>query len=92
MNKETVAQARKETDEAYLIYATLKIPYLKAQENWLKKLHRFKEFDYQLALIDGRLKKISSKGKCKKPLLELTMEQLKNIIEKLDINTSIEEP
>ena len=92
MDKETVAQARKETDEAYLIYATLKIPYLKAQENWLKKLHRFKEFDYQLALIDGRLKKIPYKGKCKKPFLELTLEQLKNIIEKLDINTSIEEP
>ena len=51
MDKETVAQARKESNEAYLIYATLKIPYLKAEENWLKKLYRFKEFDYQLAQI-----------------------------------------
>ena len=91
MDKETVAQARKESNEAYLIYATLKIPYLKAEENWLKKLHRFKEFDYQLALTDGRFKRISSGRKCKeKKPPELTMRQLKNIIEKLNIDIPIE--
>ena len=91
MDKETVAQARKESDEAYLIYTTLKIPYLKAEENWLKKLHRFKEFDYQLALVDGRFKRVSfgRKYKEKKPP-ELTMRQLKNIIEKLNIDIPIE--
>jgi len=91
MDKETVAQARKESNEAYLIYTTLKIPYLKAEENWLKKLHRFKEFDYQLALTDGRFKRISFGRKCKeKKPPELTMRQLKNIIEKLNIDMSIE--
>ena len=91
MDKETVAQARKESDEAYLIYTTLKIPYLKAEENWLKKLQRFKEFDYQLALTDGRFKKVSFGRECKeKKPPELTMEQLKNVIEKLNIKISIE--
>jgi hypothetical protein len=93
MDKETVDLARKESEEAYLIYANLKATYLSAEQDWLKKSRRFKDFDYQLALVDGRLKKIPSGGEHKeKKQPELTLEQLKSVIAKLGVNLVIEEP
>jgi phage terminase Nu1 subunit (DNA packaging protein) len=93
MDQEIVNKARKEAEEAYLIYANLKETYHKAEQDWLKKSRRFKDFDYQLAQTDGRLKKISSneKERKEKKLPELTLEQLQSIAEKLGVNITIDE-
>ncbi|MBE3140252.1 MAG: hypothetical protein IMZ53_06685, partial [Thermoplasmata archaeon] len=49
--------------------------------------------DYQLALTDGRLKKIPAQGEHKeKKQPELTLDQLKSIAETLGVNITIEEP
>jgi hypothetical protein len=89
MDKETVDRCRKEADAAYLVYREAKRVFEEAQFDYLKKVRRFRSFDYELALKDGRLKKIPPSGipkeKKKQPL---TIEQLKNIAEKLGINLS----
>ena len=91
MDKETVAKARKESEEAYLVYANLKSTYLQAESDWLKKSRRFKDFDYQLALTDGRLKQIpSGEERKQKKQPELSLDQLKAIAEKLGVNISVE--
>lgn len=95
MNKETVDAARKEAEDSYLIYANLKATYQEAEQDWLKKSRRFRDFDYQLALVDGRLKKIppaSDKVRKEKKQPELTLEQLKSIAATLGVNITIEEP
>ena len=60
MDKETVDQARKEADEAWTKFALLKDAYLKAESDYCKKQTKFRNFDYELALIDGRFKKVPS--------------------------------
>jgi hypothetical protein len=92
MDKETVERAKKESDEAYLIYSNMKEQYKAAEQDWLKKSRRFKDFDYKLALTDGRLKKIPPAGECKqKKTPELTLEQLRTIAEKLGVNITVDE-
>lgn len=93
MDKETVDRCRKESEEAYLIYSNLKEQYLEAERDWLKKSRRFRNFDYQLALTDGRLKKIPPGGEKKeKKAPELTLEQLQTIAAKLGVNISVDQP
>jgi len=89
-----VDAARKEAEEAYVTYANLKAQMNIAEADWLKKSRRFKNLDYQLAEIDGRLKKIASADKEKKPtkVPELTIDQLKSIADKLGFSITIEEP
>jgi hypothetical protein len=66
---------------------------LAAQADYLKKSRRYRSFDYELALTDGRLKKIPPGGEKKeKKQLELTLGQLKSIAETLGVNITIEEP
>ena len=92
MDKETVDRVRKEAEEAYLVYANLKETYIIAEADWLKKSRRFRSFDYELALTDGRLKKIPPGGHKEKKQPELTLEQLKSIAMTLGVNITIEEP
>lgn len=92
MDKETVDKAKKESDEAYLIYSNMKEQYKAAEQDWLKKSRRFKDFDYQLALTDGRLKKLPPAGECKqKKIPEFTLEQLRTIAERLGVNITVDE-
>ncbi len=93
MDKSTVDQARKEAEEAYIKFSLLRDAFIKAETNYFKKLRRFKEVDYELALTDGRLKKIPAgeKGRETKKQPELTLDQLKSIAAKLGVNISVEE-
>jgi hypothetical protein len=91
MDKETVERAKKESDEAYLVYSNLKAQYQEAEKDWLKKSRRFQDFDYQLALVDGRFKKLPPAGECKqKKEPELSLDQIKTIATNLGINISVE--
>jgi hypothetical protein len=94
MDKSTVDQAKKEAEEAYTKLALLKDAYFKAESDYIKKLSRFRNFDYELAQTDGRLKKIPAQGERKvKKQPELTLDQLKAIAENLGFDlTSINEP
>ncbi len=94
MDKQTVDQARKEAEEAYVKFSLLRDAFIKAETNYFKKLRQFKDMDYVLALTDGRLKKIPTgeKGRETKKQPELTLDQLKSIAAKLGVNISVEEP
>ena len=94
MDKETVERARKDAEEAYVKLALLKDAYFKAESDYVKKSARFRNFDYELAQSDGRLKKLPSQGTKKvKKQPELSLEQLRSIAEKLGFNlNNIEEP
>ena len=93
MDKETVERAQKEAEEAYVKLSLLKDAYFKAESDYVKKSARFRNFDYELAQIDGRLKKVAPSGSKKtKKQPELTLDQLKSIAEKLGFNlNTIEE-
>ena len=91
MDKETVDRTRKEAEEAWTKLSILKDAHFKAEAEYIKKLSRFRNFDYELALTDGRLKKIPARekrGVKKQP--ELTMEQLRHIAATLGVNISVE--
>jgi len=91
MDKETVDRAMKEAEEAYTKMSLLKDAYLKAEKDYLKKGARFRNFDYELAQTDGRLKKVSPKGERKdKKQPELTLDQIKGIADKLGIKLTVE--
>jgi hypothetical protein len=94
VDKETVDIAQKEAEEAWIKLSILKDAYIKANNDYLKKASRFRNFDYELALTDGRLKKLPPQGTKKvKKQPELTIEQLRSIAEKLGFNlNNIEEP
>ena len=93
MDKETVDRCRKEAEAAYTIYHDAECIYLATQADYLKKSRRFRSFDYELALTDGRLKKIpSGRERREKKQPELTLEQLKSIALTLGVNITIEEP
>jgi hypothetical protein len=93
VTKWQVDEARKIADKAYLTYSNLKTLYLEAEKDWIAKANKFKALDYQLAEIDGRLKKIppSAERKTKKQP-ELTLEQLQAIAAKLGVSITVEEP
>jgi hypothetical protein len=93
MEKWKVDEARREASEAYTKMSLLKDAALKAEADYIKKLARFRNFDYELAQTDGRLKKLPPQGERKtKKQPELTLEQLRTIAEKLGFNlNTIEE-
>jgi hypothetical protein len=93
ITQEMVNRARKDADEAYVTYANLKEQFAVAESDYLKKCRRFRDFDYKLALTDGRLKKLPTAGERKpKKQPELTLEQLKSIAAKLGVNITVDEP
>lgn len=89
MNKETVDRCRKDAEAAYIVYHELEIRYLAAQVDYLKKRKRFQAFDYELALTDGRLKKIPEHQRQKKKK-ELTLIDVQRIAEILGVNLTEE--
>lgn len=93
MDKDLVCQAKKEAEVAWTKYSLLKDLYTKAENEYLEKRKRFEELDYQLALVDGRLKKLppSGDGQKVKKQPELSLEQIKGIAEKLGVKLTIEE-
>ena len=91
MDRETVDRTRREAEKAWTKLSILKDAYFKARADYIKKLSRFKNFDHELALTDGRLKKIPARGERKqKKQPELTMEQLRSIAATLGVNISAE--
>ncbi len=90
MDKETLDKARSERDEAYKVYSELKELYLEAEANWLMKKKVFEKYDYELALIDGRLKKLPAKHKEEKPIV-LTLDQIERIASALGVSIEKEE-
>lgn len=93
VTKEQVELLRKEAEVSYQKYSLLRDAYTKAESDYFKKSRRFQNLDHELALIDGRLKKIPSSGERKeKKQPELTLDQLKAIAEKLGFDlTKVDE-
>ena len=88
VSKEYVEGLRKEAEVARSKYLLLNDACVKAEKEYLKTLQRFKDLDYQLALVDGRLKKLDSASskKKEKKMPELSLDQIKSIANKLGIN------
>lgn len=66
VTKEYVEKLRKEAEAAHTKYLLLKDQATRAESEYLEKSKRFRDLDYQLALVDGRMKKVESgekKGK-----------------------------
>ena len=91
MDKETVERVRKEAEQAYLELANLRGQVKIAEDKYFKLSKRFQDFDHQLALVDGRLKKIPEHTKKEKKPAVLTLEQIQNIAEILGIKIEDED-
>lgn len=90
--KEQVLELRKACEEFYAKYHLLKEQFEEAEKEYFSRLERFKTADYQLALVDGRLKRLPpSIERKEKKQPELTMAQLTEIAEKLGIKVTINE-
>lgn len=94
MDRETVDNARKELKDAYTKYEILKISFLEAEGEWMKKKKIFEKYDYELALEDGRRTILPPAGTKKTPAkpVELTLEQIKSIANTLGISIEEEKP
>ena len=91
VSNEFVESLRKEAEIAYTKYLLLKDSANKAEKDYLKKSQRFRELDYQLALVDGRLKKVQPKVETKKKKMpELSLEQLREIAITLGVKIPVE--
>jgi len=91
MDRETVDRARREADNAFKRLQVLKPLYEAASRDYLKKSKVFRDLDYQLALEDGRLKKIPSlRERKEKKQPELTLEQLRTIAALVGVDITIE--
>lgn len=93
ITKAQVDIARSDAESAYTKYHLLKEAADKAEKIYLEKLNTFKDLDYKLALVDGRLKKLppSGEGRKEKKQPELTLEQIQSIAANLGIKITIEE-
>lgn len=68
------------------------LPSIKSLENELKELQeeykdykaQYEKADYALAQVDGRLEKVNT-GRSGKKVVELSLDQIKNIAEKLGV-------
>ena len=92
MDKETVDRCRREAEESYQKLMIARSVFERAQEDYLKKSRRFRDYDYQLAKTDGRLKVLppSERREKKNKPVELSIEQILRIAEKLGINLNSE--
>ena len=91
VSKEFVESLRGEAEIAYTKYLLLKDSANKAEKDYLKKSQRFRELDYQLALVDGRLKKVQPKVETKKKKIpQLSLEQLKEVAAILGVKIPVE--
>lgn len=82
--KEQLYLAKIEVKELWLNMEALKSSYNEAKENWKIANEVVEEIDYNLALIDGRLKVIKSETKTKN--IKLTLEQIQHVAKVLGID------
>jgi len=92
MNQETVDRLEKEVGTAYKAFKIAEKVYREKELDYCKKSRRFMQADYELALTDGRLKKIPPKVKKEPKPFEMSLNQIKAIADKLGINLTIEQP
>jgi len=59
MEREKLARLHSEVKRAYKKLSVIRPIFEKAQKDYLEALKRFQEADYELALNDGRLKKVN---------------------------------
>ncbi len=87
MDKETVDKVKEELKCAYTKYSLIKIKFLEAEAEWMKKKKIFEKYDYELALEDGRRTILPPAGTKKTPAkpVELTLEQIISIANTLGI-------
>ena len=87
--RKVVSEARKVVEASFIKMSLLKDAFYKSEKDYIKKLEQFKTMDYELALKDGRFKKLPSQGERKeKKQPQLTLDQLKSIAEKLGFDLS----
>ena len=85
VDKLAVSQAREVADQAYRVYSDLQDKCQEAEKDYAEKRKRFQALDYQLALTDGRLKKIPSGQRGKIESSALTLDQITAIAKTLGI-------
>lgn len=87
MDKETVERVRREAEVAYVELANLRAQVKIAEDKYLKVSRRFQDFDRQLAMVDGRFKKVAPNKSAKKKAqtVELSVDQIREIAAKLGI-------
>ena len=87
MDKETVERVRREAEVAYVELANLRAQVKIAEDKYLKVSRRFQDFGRQLAMVDGRFKKVAPKKSAKKKAqtVELSVDQIMEIAAKLGI-------
>ena len=89
MDKETVDKVKEELKCAYTKYSLIKIKFLEAEAEWLKKKKVFERYDYELALIDGRTKIMPPAGQKKVPVtkpVELSLDQILSVAARLGVS------
>jgi len=90
ITKEQVEEAKKAAGIAYTKYKLLSDAFRAAEREYFEKSKEFQKLDYDLAMTDGRLKKVQpgESGTRRRKQPELTLDQLKAIAEKLgfDLN------
>jgi len=94
VTKEEVEVARVDAERAHIKLGLAKDIFKKAEECYYVKSKRFRQLDYELAKVDGRLKVLPPSGtRIKKEVkpAELSLDQIKSIMEKLGITISIDE-
>lgn len=86
VTKDEVNSALNAAREAYMTYTSLRDQAEKAGAIYYEKSRVFQELDRQLAMVDGRFKKVETKDKKLKKEYNFTMEQLKAIADILNVN------
>ena len=96
-------KARLELEAAYShlkevenIFTEAKCNFEKAKEEWEERRRIYRKADYESALVDGRMNKVSEKSRVKKTFIpedltqEFSLQQLEEIAKKLGVSISVE--
>ena len=89
MDKETVERLKEETINAFREFKEAEAIYKEKQKIYCEKSQRFMQADHELAMEDGRYKKLPSKahGPASRTKLDkLTMQQIYSLAKKLGVN------
>jgi hypothetical protein len=89
MDKETVEKLRQEAKDAYKDLKEIESIYLERKRLYCEKSQRFMQADHELAMEDGRYKKLPSKAHgptSRTKLDKLTMQQIYSLAKKLGVN------
>ena len=89
MDKETVERLKEETSNVYKEFKEAEAVYKEKQKIYFEKSQRFMQADHELAMEDGRYKKLPSKAHgptSRTKLDKLTMQQIYSLAKKLGVN------